>query len=100
MPAGPGQNGQGSPGPQAVPAAGSLDAGNSLLAERPARLVTSRLAMPGYPERVCLTIRTETTTLTLMLAKADALAWAAQLKAEAGQLSGSGLFAGKGPGIA
>jgi hypothetical protein len=89
-----GQNGQGSPGPVAavVPPSATFDAGNSLLAERPAAITTSHLAMPGHPERVCLTIRTETTTLTLLLAKADALSWAAQLKTEAGQLSGSGLI--------
>jgi len=92
-----GQNGQGSPGPmaQAVAPSATFDAGNSLLAERPAQLTTSRLAMPGYPERVCLTIRTETTTLTVMLSKADSLSWAAQLKTEAGQMSGLGLFTGR-----
>ena len=86
--------GNGQPG--VVQPAATIDAANSLLTERPATIVTSALAMPGYPQRVCLTIRTETTTLTLLLSKADALAWAAQLKTEASGLSGAGLITGKG----
>lgn len=82
--------------PEVVQPAATIDAGNNLLAERPATIVTSRLAMAGYPERVCLTVRTETTTLTVLLSKADALAWSAQLKTEAGGLSGTGLLTGKG----
>lgn len=74
----------------------AIDAANGLLDERPAQFITSTLAVPGHPRRVVLTIRTETTTLTVLVPKGDALRWAAQLNLEAAALPDSGLITANG----
>jgi len=83
-------------GPQAVPGQAAYDTANGLLALRPAQLATTTLAPPGQPAKVCLTIRTETTTLTVLLSKGEAEGWASQIATEATALSDGGLIAGKG----
>ena len=68
-----------------------VDAGNPLLAETPSQLTTALLQTAGG-QRLAVTIRTPSTTLTLLLGKADADAWAVNLKNAAVQMSGSGLI--------
>ena len=68
-----------------------VDPSNSLLGETPATLVTALVETP-QGQRLVLTIRTASTTLTVLLAAADAKAWANQIKAIADQMSASGLI--------
>ena len=72
-----------------------VDAGNHLLAETPAQIVTALLDMPGG-QRLALTVRTPSTTLTVLLGAADARTWADQLTREAAAMSGSGLVVANG----
>lgn len=65
-----------------------VDAGNPLLAQVPARLETGTIDTPGGKLGI-LTVRTSSTTLTLMLAEADLRNWADGLTALAGQLGSS-----------
>jgi hypothetical protein len=64
-----------------------LDTGNQLLAVSPAELQTSTMNLP-QGQFMVLTIRTPTTTLTVMLAKGDAEAWAKVITTEATGMSG------------
>lgn len=73
------------------PAPPPVDPGNGLLSETPAQLFTSLIQGPGG-QRMALTIRTPSTTLTVMLAKQDADAWARMIKQVADAMSGSGLI--------
>jgi hypothetical protein len=75
--------------PQEVP---PVDTGNQLLAVTPAMLVTA-LLQTADGQRLGLTIRTPSTTLTVLLTKADAELWAKNLKGAADGISGSGLIA-------
>ena len=68
-----------------------VDASNSLLGETPAQLSTALMQTPAG-QRLALTIRTASTTLTVLLAAADAKAWGANVKAAADQMSTSGLI--------
>lgn len=71
------------------------DEGNKLLGELPAQLSTDVIdTIAG--QRLCLTIRTPTTTLTVFLRGADAKTWAKQLASESSVMSDSGLIAGNG----
>jgi len=73
-----------------------LDQGNQFLAETPAQLTTSLAGTP-QGQRLALTIRTSSTTLTVLLSAADAATWARQLTTTAGQMSKTGLvIAGNG----
>lgn len=72
-----------------------FDEGNKLLGELPAQLTTDIVDTPGG-QRLAMTIRTPTTTLTIFLRGADAKSWAAQLSAEAAMLSGAGLITANG----
>ena len=73
--------------PQQVPA---FDASNGLLAETPAQLTTALLDTPAG-QRMALTIRTPSTTLTVLLDGGDAKTWGANISRTAGQMSGAGL---------
>jgi hypothetical protein len=64
-----------------------FDMGNILLGEAPAQLVTQIVNTPGG-QRLALTVRTPSTTLTVFLAKDDANRWLSQLQTETGRMSG------------
>ena len=68
-----------------------MDIGNGLLAETPANLTTALVETP-QGQRLALTIRTASTTLTVLLGAADARAWGAQVKTAVDQMSKSGLI--------
>ena len=68
-----------------------VDPSNPLLGEVPAALFTALVQTP-QGQRMALTIRTASTTLTVLLATADAKTWAAQIKQIADQMSASGLI--------
>lgn len=79
-------------GPATTQPTPPVDPGNGLLAETPAQQTTALVDTPAG-QRLALTIRTPSTTLTILLNKADADTWAANLKNNAAQMSGSGLIA-------
>ena len=68
-----------------------VDASNSLLGEVPAQLSTALMQTPAG-QRLALTIRTASTTLTVLLAAADAKTWAANISGSAAQMSTAGLI--------
>jgi hypothetical protein len=74
----------------APPPAAPFDAGNALLAEQPAQLVTAVVQTPAG-QRLALTVRTPSATVTVFLPGPDAKAWAARLTTDAGSMSASGL---------
>jgi hypothetical protein len=78
------------PPPQSV-----ADPGNALLSETPAQL-TLTIATGPLGQRIVMTIRTSSATLTVFLNGADAKVWAAQLDNTAKQISGGGLIAANG----
>lgn len=65
--------------------------GNKLLGELPAQLTTDVITTAAG-QRLVLTVRTPTTTLTVFLRGADAKAWAHQLSSEAAVMSDAGLI--------
>ena len=67
------------------------DPGNKLLGELPAQLTTDVISTAAG-QRLVLTVRTPTTTLTVFLRGAAAKNWAAQLTAEAAAMSDAGLI--------
>lgn len=69
-----------------------FDPGNQLLGETPAQLSTAAVDTP-LGQRLALTIRTPSTTVTVLLRGADAKNWAAQLTKDSAAMSGSGLVA-------
>jgi Tfp pilus assembly protein PilN len=77
------------------PAPPPLDPGNQLLAETPAQLSIALLETPGG-QRLALTIRTPSTTLTVLLAAADAKVWAGSVRQAADSMSSSGLIVSNG----
>jgi hypothetical protein len=68
-----------------------VDPGNQLLGETPAQLATALVDTPAG-QRLALTIRTPSTTLTVLLGAADAAVWAGNVKTAAGQMSSTGLI--------
>jgi hypothetical protein len=64
-----------------------FDAGNGLLAETPAQLSASLTDTPRG-QRMALTVRTASTTLTVLLARDDAEQWGQLISGMAGQMSG------------
>jgi hypothetical protein len=72
-----------------------VDPGNQLLAEVPAQLMTALVASP-QGQRLALTIRTASTTLTVMLAGPDARNWAQMLAKTAESMSVAGLIIANG----
>jgi hypothetical protein len=67
-----------------------FDTGNALLGEQPAQLGTALVQTPGG-QRLALTVRTPSATVTVFLAAQDAKAWAARLTADSAAMSASGL---------
>lgn len=72
-----------------------FDAANDLLAETPAYIDGAIVQMP-QGQRLALTFRTSSATLTVMLTKADGAAWAKLIADSAAQMSGSGLLVSPG----
>lgn len=68
-----------------------VDQGNPLLAHVPAQLDTGTVELPGEGKVGVMTIRTGSTTLTIMLAAEDLKNWAGVLSGLADQLGGAGL---------
>ena len=60
---------------------------NTLLAEVPSTLTTGVISVLGA-QRLGLTIRTGSTTLTVLLTKDDVRVWRDQLSAEHGKMTG------------
>lgn len=84
-------------GPQPPQPAPGFDPANTLLGEVPAQLATSLMQTPAG-QRLVLTIRTASTTVTVLLAQPDAKAWGANLSGLAARMSAAGLIVG-GPGM-
>lgn len=78
-----------------MPPATPFDAGNALLAEQPAQLITAVVQAPAG-QRLALTVRTPSATVTVFLAGKDAKAWAARLTQDSGAMSESGLVVAAG----
>jgi hypothetical protein len=72
-----------------------FDEGNGLLGELPAQLTTEVRDTP-LGQRLVMTVRTPTTTLTVFLRGPDAKNWAHQMSSEAASMSGSGLITANG----
>lgn len=72
-----------------------VDPGNHLLAEVPAQFTTAIIASP-QGQRLALTIRTATTTLTVLLPGPDARNWAQMLTRTAESMSVAGLIIANG----
>lgn len=70
--------------PQAVP---PLDPANQLLAPGPSQLATGVVTTPEG-QRMVLTVRTGSATVTVFLARDDALAWAENIRSTAVGMSG------------
>jgi hypothetical protein len=79
-----------------TPAPPLVDEGNALLAEAPAQCSTGLVQTPAG-QRLALTVRTPSTTLTVLLGQADAKVWAANISTAAAQMSAAGLIVA-GPG--
>jgi hypothetical protein len=72
-----------------------VDPGNQLLGEAPALFTTAILSTP-QGQRLALTIRTATTTLTILLQGPDARNWGQQLAKAAESMSVAGLVVANG----
>ena len=72
-----------------------VDLGNGLLAETGAQLSTALVQTPAG-QRMVLTVRTSSATLSVFLQGNDAKVWARQISALAGQMSGAGLVVANG----
>lgn len=68
-----------------------VDAGNTLLGETPSVLSTAVMDTPGG-QRLALTIRTPSTTLTVLLGRDDARSWHGALGQGVDQMTVSGLI--------
>lgn len=80
--------------PPAPPA--PFDTSNTLLGEQPAQLTTAIVTAPTGQQRLALTVRTPSATVTVFLAGQDARAWAARLTTDAGAMSVAGLVVANG----
>ena len=78
--------------PEQVP---PFDLGNHLLAETPSQLTTQVRDTPAG-QRLILTVRTTSATVSVMLDGPDAKAWAAQVTRDSAAMSGSGLIVANG----
>lgn len=72
-----------------------FDTGNQLLGEQPAQLVPAVIDTPAG-QRLALTVRTPSATVTVFLAGKDARTWAAALTTAAEGMSVSGLVVANG----
>lgn len=75
-----------------------FDAANPLLAEIPANMSTALVDTPNG-QRMALTIRTASTTLTVLLGQEDARTWGGNISKTADRMSKAGLVIA-GPGAA
>jgi hypothetical protein len=73
-----------------------VDAANALLSETPAQVTTALMQTP-HGQRMALTIRTASTTLTVLLGGEDARNWGRHITSAADQMSVKGLIVA-GPG--
>jgi hypothetical protein len=87
-----GTNGAKLPMPKPPP----MDPGNALIAPGPAQISTTIITAPAG-QLLALTIRTPTTTLTVLLNGQDAKTWAANLTAAATRMSATGLITATRP---
>ncbi|MDX3759338.1 hypothetical protein [Streptomyces sp. AK02-04a] len=71
-----------------------VDPGNAMLAETPAQMTCALVDTPRG-QRMAMTVRTASTTLTVLLARDDARAWGQQISNGAEQMSGL-ILAGAG----
>lgn len=78
--------------PGQVPA---VDPGNGLLSEVPAQLTTALVTTPAG-QKLAVTIRTTSATVTVFLGGADAKLWAQQLAKDAALVPGAGLVVARG----
>jgi hypothetical protein len=84
------------PQPPGLPGASQppvIDTGNALLTQTPAQLMTGQIMTPVGQLGV-LTIRTTSTTLTIMLDGKNLKEWAGILNQLASSMSGNGLVTG------
>lgn len=72
------------------------DPGNDLIAISPATLTTGKITLPDGRTMIVATIRTPTTTLTMLLNKGDCKSWGQTLTEEADSTPGAGLVAAPG----
>jgi len=72
-----------------------VDPGNGLLSEQPAQLTCTKASTP-LGDRMVLTIRTTSATVTVMLRGQDAKLWVAHITRIADAMSASGLVTGNG----
>jgi hypothetical protein len=75
-----------------------IDVGNPLLAPGPSRLYLARVRLPDGPERMVLTVRTTSATLTWYLDREQGLMWADMIRAKAETLSVLAAGNGQAPG--
>lgn len=73
-----------------------FDPGNPILGEQPAQLTTTILDTQAG-QRLAMTVRTPSATLTVFLGGADAKTWGAQVADAASRMSGSGLVVAGAP---
>lgn len=64
-----------------------VDTGNQLLSDGPAQLTTAIMDTPAG-QRLALTLRTGSTTVTVFLVKDDVGTWRDQLASEHGKMNG------------
>lgn len=81
--------------PVSMPEVPGFDTGNALLGETPAQLSTTVVETTGG-QRLALTIRTPSTTLTVLLNGKDAGTWSQNISRAAGAMSKSGLIVANG----
>ena len=67
-----------------------VDTSNGLLSETPAQATMAVMQTP-HGQRLALTVRTSSTTLTVLLSGEDARSWAMSITSAATQMSTSGL---------
>lgn len=83
------------PIPQQPPQPPPYDLGNTLLSETEAQ-ITCALIDTTTGQRMVLTVRTDSTTLSVLLSREDARKWAAVIKGVGDQMSG---LVVAGPGV-
>lgn len=70
-----------------TPAQPPFDTGNALFGETPAQMTTALIDTPAG-QRLALTLRTASTTMTVLLQRDDARNWAQLIKQVSDQMSG------------
>ncbi|HTX49208.1 MAG TPA: hypothetical protein VME40_07445 [Caulobacteraceae bacterium] len=73
----------------------AIDLANNLLSEQPARIFFAKIPAP-LGERLAMTIRTTSATVTVLLSGKDAKTWAKLFTAQAEGMSETGLATGSG----